>query len=64
MVTGEQIGRAVVIRAADDWYRFVDGWAGILARFESGMGVVEVEHEGITKTFLVPPDQIEPQGEV
>lgn len=62
MVAGEDVGRTVVIRAADEFYEFINGWAGILAGFESGYGVVNVADESVDggfKQFLVPPEQLE-----
>lgn len=62
MVGPDDIGAAVVIAAADDFYSYVDGWRGTLDRFdECGRGVVLVpspEFEGLILQFPVPPDQI------
>lgn len=64
MVTVEDVGKTVTIRAADDFYSFVDGWYGILAGIDNGFGAVyvaDVTVEGGVKCFLVPPDQLEVQ---
>lgn len=61
MVTDEDVGYTVTIRAADDFYQFVDGWSGILNRFKNGFGVVHVLDETVEqgyKEFLVPADQL------
>lgn len=65
MVGPEDIGRAVVIQAADDFFAFIDGWTGTLDRFESGYAVVLVpgheDGQDVIKTFYLPPDQVAPQ---
>lgn len=55
-------GAAVVVRAADDFYQFIDGWRGTAAGWEQGHVVVKVHHQGVDKVFLVPPEQLEEVG--
>ena len=61
MVGPEEIGKEVVIVASDDFYAYVNGWAGTLKGFESGHGIVHVPDGYVRcgyKRFLVPPDQL------
>lgn len=61
MITAADVGRQVVICAADEFYAYVDGWIGQLAGFRSGLAIVHVPSEEVDigfKEFLVPPDQI------
>lgn len=63
MVGADDIGLPVVIRAAGDFFRFVDGWRGHLDGFESGLCrvVIEAEEcgERVSKLFFVPPEEVE-----
>jgi len=62
MVTIKDTGRAVIIRASDAFYQFVNGWSGILSGFNAGCGVVQIPDisvDGGFKQLLVPPDQLE-----
>lgn len=52
-------GAAVVVRAADDFYKFIDGWRGTVGGWDAGHVVVNVRDEGINKVFLVPAEQLE-----
>lgn len=61
MITAADVGRRVVICAADEFYAYVDGWVGTLAGFRSGFAVVHVPSEEVdtgVKEFLVPPEQL------
>ena len=61
MIHQTDIGRQVIIRAADAFYEFVDGWTGLLTGFEAGCAVVSVPDQTVAggfKVFLVPPDQV------
>ena len=62
MITTEDIGKRVIIRAADDFYKFINGWVATLEGFNSGHAVVNVPDETVDygfKQFLVPPDQLD-----
>lgn len=62
MVSPENIGARVCVRAADDFYAFINGKEGVIDRFESGHAVIRTpstEFEGVELQFLIPPDQLE-----
>jgi len=62
MISAEHIGRPVRIKAADDFYAFVDGKTGLLHGFESGYAVVLSPSDEFPESelrFLVPPEQLE-----
>jgi hypothetical protein len=64
MITQEDAGKTVIIRARDEFYSFVDGWNGILEGIDNGYGAVRVADVTVDcgyKMFLVPPDQLEVQ---
>lgn len=52
------IGSRVVVRAKDDFYAFIDGWRGTIARFQQGFAVVECMRSDGLKTFFVPPSEL------
>lgn len=62
MVTQDDIGQAVVVKAVDEFYSFIDGWEFILQGFdEQGRAILPKDSEefpDITRQFLVPPDQV------
>ncbi len=60
--TPADTGRAVIIRAADSFYAFVDGWRGTLAEIVGSMGRVEVPNKHVESgklEFFVPLEQLE-----
>lgn len=66
MVGPDDVGQPVVIRPADDFYRFIDGTKGILTDFDGGYGVVHVPDASVDlgyKQFLVPPSEIHRDNE-
>lgn len=57
-------GSAVTVRAADDFYKFIDGWQGVIADMPSAAGGVWItcksrDEVGPMLHFLVPPEQLE-----
>lgn len=61
-------GSAVTVRAVDDFYRFIDGWRGVIADMPSAAGAVWItcpsprtlqQEIGPLLHFLVPPEQLE-----
>jgi hypothetical protein len=56
-------GAAVTVRAADDFYKFIDGWHGVVSdRPGAGGGCVSIDcinPDGQAVQFLVPPEQLE-----
>lgn len=62
MITSDDIGRRVVICAADEFYAYVDGWRGTFMGFhETGTCIVHVPNEMVAcgyAVYLVPPDQL------
>lgn len=54
-------GQPVRIRAKDDFFAFVDGWAGTVAGWNSGLVHVEcVRDDNPARLhFFVPADQLE-----
>lgn len=63
MVTAEHIGRPAIVRAADHFYAFIDGWRGVIEGFASGLVLLAVpqmeEGKEIKKIFYLPPNQLE-----
>lgn len=63
MVTVDDIGRPAIVRAADHFFAFIDGWKGTIEGFASGLVLLAVsqteEGEEIKKIFYLPPDQLE-----
>lgn len=57
-------GSAVIVRAADDFYKFIDGWRGVVADMPSAAGGVWItcrpDLAGPDLHFLIPPEQLEP----
>ena len=53
------VGTPVKIRAADDFYAFVDGWTGVVSGQQAGVAVVKCSSAEGEKTFFVPWDQLE-----
>lgn len=53
------VGQAVTVRAADDFYAFIDGWRGTVYSYEAGSVWIECVRQGVTLRFLVPADQLE-----
>ena len=55
-------GAAVTVRAADDFYKFIDGWPGVIMDRPGAGGAVWIvcfnPDEQLVE-FLVPPDQLE-----
>lgn len=61
MVTQDDIGAAVVVKAVDDFYSFIDGLECTLAGFDQGYARLTRPSEEFSDTirqFLVPPDQV------
>lgn len=61
MVTPADIGRRVVIVAADDYYAAIDGCIGTIDGFVHGHAAVHVPNEEVDigyLRFLVPPEQL------
>lgn len=58
----DNLGRLATVRAADEYYAFIDGWTGRIADMENGLYWLELEgaENGtvVKKRFLVPPDQL------
>jgi hypothetical protein len=55
-------GVAVTVRAVDDFYRYIDGWRGIIAQRQGDVPQVRIEctnPQGQPVEFLVPPEQLE-----
>lgn len=55
-------GAAVTVRAADDYYKFVDGWRGAVMDRPGAAGavwIVALNPENQPVELLVPPDQLE-----
>ncbi|MYM96248.1 hypothetical protein [Duganella vulcania] len=61
-------GLAVIVRAADEFYAYIDGWKATLADLSSQAGGVWIacpspstpaQQIGPELHFLVPPDQLE-----
>ncbi|MFL6675874.1 MAG: hypothetical protein ACJ8LG_21605 [Massilia sp.] len=54
-------GVAVTVRAVDDFYKFIDGWRGIIAQRQDAPQVrIECKNpDGQAVEFLVPPEQLE-----
>lgn len=63
MVNGLDTGRRVVVRAADEFYEFINGQEFTLSAWHpTGMAICHKpspEFEGVTLEFLVPPQQLE-----
>jgi len=58
--TADMIGRSAIVRAADTFYAYIDGKEGEIVASETGCYWIAVsDTDGIYKTFLVPPDQLE-----
>ncbi|OJY20746.1 hypothetical protein [Pandoraea sp. 64-18] len=55
---GFRLGDRVIVTARDEFCAFIDGWVGKVSGAEAGCIRIEVPDEGITKVFLVPPDQL------
>lgn len=55
---GFRVGDRVIVTARDDFYAFIDGWVGRVSGETAGHVQIEVHDDGITKVFLVPPDQL------
>lgn len=54
------VGDRVRVRAADDFYAYIDGWVGSVHAYKSGYVAVHCEGEGgQVLEFLVPADQLE-----
>lgn len=55
-------GAAVIVRAADDFYKFVDGWRGVVMDRPAEAGAVWItalNPDDQPVELLVPPDQLE-----
>jgi hypothetical protein len=54
-------GTAVTVRAADDFYAFIDGWHGVISeRQDTAQVRIECTNkDGQAVEFLVPPEQLE-----
>ncbi len=56
------MGAAVVVSAADDFYRFIDGWRGTVSGYNAGCVQIDcINPDGQAVQFLVPPDQLKGQ---
>lgn len=58
----------MIVRAADDFYEFIDGWRGVISDRPSQAGGIWIDcpspstpeqQVGPMLNFLVPPDQLE-----
>lgn len=61
MVTDDHIGMEVIVKAADDFYKFIDGWQFFLYGFDIGMAVVtkpSPEFPDVELIFYVDPEQV------
>lgn len=62
MVGPADIGRPAIVRAADHFYAFVDGWEGSITGVANGLATLEVEQEEggevVKKVFIIPADQL------
>jgi hypothetical protein len=57
-----QPGAAVTVQAADDFYKYVDGWHGVVIDRPGQAGavwIVALNPENFPVELLVPPDQLE-----
>ena len=61
-------GLAVTVRAADDFYKYIDGWKGVISDMPAQAGclwvecpspVTDTQQIGPVLKFLIPPDQLE-----
>lgn len=63
MIGLADIGRPAIVRAADHFYAFIDGWKGVIDGFASGLVLLKVpQEEGgamVDKIFMLPEDQLE-----
>lgn len=62
MIGEQHIGREVRVKAADDFYAFIDGRTGTVQSFESGHAMIRCQSEefdDVDLFFVVPPDQLE-----
>lgn len=54
-------GTAVTVKAADDFYKFIDGWIGEVGTHHQA-GAIHIlctNTDGKACEFLVPPEQLE-----
>jgi hypothetical protein len=54
-------GTAVTVKAADDFYKFIDGWNGLVGEYHQA-GCIQIRclnPDGQPVEFLVPPDQLQ-----
>lgn len=63
MVGPADIGRPAIVRAADHFYAFIDGWLGVIEGVANGLATLVIwQKEGgeeVRKVFTVPVDQLE-----
>lgn len=62
MITADHLGRSAIVRAADHFYAFVNGWRGIIDGVANGLVWLAVEQtedgQPITKTLIVPINEV------
>ncbi len=56
------LGAAVTVAAADDYYKFIDGWDGTVTGYNAGCVQIDcINPDGQAVQFLVPADQLKGQ---
>jgi hypothetical protein len=53
-------GAAITVKAADDFYKFIDGWHGLVGTNHQGGGIHIhcLNPDGQPVEFFVPPEQL------